>query len=256
MNWDPALYAHAAGFVPGFGRALIELLDVAPPARLLDVGCGDGVLSTQLVERGYSVTGIDASAEMVEAARARGIEAYELDVADGLAALDHAAREAFARPFDVALSNATLHWVRDAHAALTTVRSALAPGARFVAEFGGEGNVRSIRHAFGVALGRRGIDARAHDPWTFPSVARYASALEACGFRVDFITRFERPTELPGHARDWLRTFTHSFLAAVPAAERPALIEEVCGTLVETQRDAGGRWTLDYVRLRFVATAA
>lgn len=259
MTWNPELYARAAAFVPGHGQALAALLDVEPPARVLDVGCGDGVLTAALAERGYAVTGVDASPEMVTAARARGIDAHVLDVSRGLAALPRDSRgeppQAFTRPFDAVFSNATLHWVRDVRALLAAVRSALVAGGKFVAELGGQGNIASLLAALGEALARRGVDAQAVSPWVFPSIGAYASALEAAGFRVDFMTRFARPTQLPGHLRDWLELFAGAFLAAVPAHARADLIEEVCDALAATRRDARGVWTLDYVRLRFTASA-
>ncbi|MGH7120712.1 MAG: class I SAM-dependent methyltransferase, partial [Acetobacteraceae bacterium] len=46
--------------------------------RILDLGCGDGFLSQRIAERGARVVGVDASPEMIAAARARGIDARQL----------------------------------------------------------------------------------------------------------------------------------------------------------------------------------
>src|SRR5262249_49480908 len=48
---------------------LQKMLQVAPPARLLDVPCGGGRHSLALAERGYAVTGVDLSQEFLQAAR-------------------------------------------------------------------------------------------------------------------------------------------------------------------------------------------
>ena len=46
---------------------------VRPGSRLLDAGCGTGRYAIELARRGYVVTGVDASAELIaEAARSRG----------------------------------------------------------------------------------------------------------------------------------------------------------------------------------------
>ena len=58
---------------------------------------------------------------------------------------------------------------------------------------------------------------------------------------------------LPGAIDDWLAVFAQSFLAAVSPAERPALLAECVDAMRPTLRDADGRWTADYVRLRFAA---
>ena len=52
---------------------------------------------------------------------------------------------------------------------------------------------------------------------------------------------------------DWLETFAESFLKRVPAAEEPQLLAEVSESLRPELCDAEGRWSADYVRLRFAA---
>jgi 2-polyprenyl-3-methyl-5-hydroxy-6-metoxy-1,4-benzoquinol methylase len=49
-----------------------RVLDGQPGMRALDVGCGEGWLSRELVKLGATVTGIDASDPLIEAARASG----------------------------------------------------------------------------------------------------------------------------------------------------------------------------------------
>jgi 2-polyprenyl-3-methyl-5-hydroxy-6-metoxy-1,4-benzoquinol methylase len=78
-RWSAADYAKNAAFVPRLGDAVLQLLDPRPGELILDVGCGDGVLTRRIVEIGASVTGLDSSEEMVEAARARGIHAFVAD---------------------------------------------------------------------------------------------------------------------------------------------------------------------------------
>ena len=69
-----------------------------------------------------------------------------------------------------------------------------------------------------------------------------------------FIALFPRPTALPGDIGDWLETFGEAFLAA--ARDRAALLDAVRTALAPALRDADGRWTADYVRLRFAAERA
>jgi SAM-dependent methyltransferase len=56
------------------GMPLGPLRDM-PPARAVDVGCGRGDLAAALVKRGWSVTGIEPSADACEVARSRGVDA-------------------------------------------------------------------------------------------------------------------------------------------------------------------------------------
>ena len=243
QTWDAERYARNARFVSDLGAELIELLAPRPGERVLDLGCGDGALSAGIAARGASVVGVDAAPGMVAAARSRGVDAR---VMDGEAL-------SFEAEFDAVLSNAALHWMRDADAALAGVRRALKPGGRFIAEFGGHGNIAEVMAALTAALGRRGIDAARFSPWYFPTTEAYRAKLEAHGFAVADIALFARPTPLPGSLGDWLDTFCESFLKAVPAAERPALKDEIAAALRPASRDPAGQWTLVYVRLRVVA---
>ena len=243
QRWDPERYARNARFVADLGAPLVELLAPRPGEAILDLGCGDGALTEALVAAGAVVVGVDASAEQAAAARARGLDARQ---ADGEALDSEAA-------FDAVFSNAALHWMRDADAVIAGVWRALRPGGRFVGEMGGAGNVAGITAALLAALERRGLDGRAANPWYFPTEEDYRRRLEARGFEVSSIALIDRPTPLPGALADWLETFAESFLELVPAEERPALAAEVSDALRASHCDAKGRWTADYVRLRFAA---
>jgi SAM-dependent methyltransferase len=220
---------------------VLELLAPARGERVLDLGCGDGVLTEELVARGCRVVGVDASAEQIAAARARGLDAR---VADGQ-------RLAFAAEFDAVFSNAALHWMTDPDAVIAGVRRALVPGGRFVAELGGRGCVAQIVAALRAGLERQGVDPTRLRPWYFPGDDEYGARLEAGGFDVAWIALIPRPTILPGDIGDWLGTFAETFIAAAP--DREALVDGVRDALRPALCDADGRWTADYVRLRFAA---
>jgi len=244
QTWSPSGYAHHAGFVPELGAPLLERLAPVAGERILDLGCGDGTLTARLVERGATVVGVDASPDMVTAARARGLDARLAD----------ATALAFDGEFDAVFSNAVLHWIHDADRVLDGVHRALRPGGRFVAECGGHGCVAAITTALRAVLDRHAI--RYTWPWYYPSADEYAARLEAAGFMVDFITLFPRPTPLPTGMAGWLDTFGVALFSHVPAGDRVAIRDEVVALLKPALRDQAGRWTADYVRLQFVARKA
>ena len=51
QTWDPATYARNARFVSDLGSPVLEMLAPLPGERILDLGCGDGAPTQQLVER-------------------------------------------------------------------------------------------------------------------------------------------------------------------------------------------------------------
>jgi len=241
QTWSAAGYTHHAGFVSELGTPLLERLTPLVGERILDLGCGEGTLTARLVERGARVVGVDASREMVAAARLRGLEVRLAD----------AAALAFDREFDAVFSNAVLHWIHDADAVLAGVSRALVPGGRFVAEFGGHGCIAAVATALRAVLDRRAI--RYTWPWYYPSADEYAARLHAAGFVVEFISLFPRPTPLPTGMAGWLDTFGVALFSYAPAEQRASIRDEVVALLEPALCDKAGQWTADYVRLQVVA---
>ena len=222
---------------------MVELLAPRRGERILDLGCGDGVLTEKLVALGCTVVGVDASENFIEAARSRGLDVRRMDG-------EHLT---FDSEFDAVFSNAALHWMKRADAVIDGVWRALKPGGRFVAEMGGHGCVATIVVALNAALARRGIDGNHLNPWYFPTVEDYRRRLEARGFQVTWIALIPRPTPLPGDVTGWLETFALNFSSALTVEDRPRFLSEVKETLRSQLCDAAGNWTADYVRLRFAA---
>src|SRR5713226_38811 len=218
QEWNAAQYAQNAHFVPALGQPVLDLLKPIAGERILDLGCGDGVLTEKLIAAGAIVVGVDASADMIAAARRRGIDARVMD-GTGLS---------FDREFDAVFSNAAMHWMKsDPDAVIAGVKRALKPGGRFVAEMGGHGCVAAITVAMLAVLQRRGIDTRAVIPWYFPTVDDYRGRLERGGLAVDYIELIPRPTPLPTAMKGWLATFGEPLLKLVPADDHAAALSEV-----------------------------
>ncbi|HLH18835.1 MAG TPA: methyltransferase domain-containing protein [Bryobacteraceae bacterium] len=244
QTWDPASYAKNARFVSDLGSPVLELLAPKPGERILDLGCGDGVLTKKIADMGCDVVAVDSSAAFVEAARKLGLVAH---VADAVAL-------PYREEFDAVFSNAVLHWIKRADEMIAGVHRSLRPGGRFVAECGGFGCVDKIRRALVEALDKRGIDGESRVPWYFPTPGDYATRLERAGFRVDSIALIPRPTPLPGDITGFLETFGLCFLEGLSGRDRGEYLQEVRSVLEPQLVNQAGVWIADYVRLRFAAT--
>ena len=245
-RWNATLYDQKHAFVAEYGRDLVALLAPQAGELILDLGCGTGRLTKTIAGSGASVVGIDNSPSMIAAARKEypNLEFLEAD----------ARSFSFPYSFDAIFSNAALHWILDAESVVRCVSSSLKMGGRFVAEFGGKGNVFSIINALREQLR---VAGRADETpwWYYPSVAEYAMLLERHRLEVKFAVFFDRPTKLEeGEAgmRNWIEMFRGELFREIEPGLKNQILsgveDKLRGTLF---RD--GNWYADYRRLRIVA---
>jgi trans-aconitate methyltransferase len=249
-QWNAGLYDDKHSFVWKMAAGLLDLLEAKSGELILDLGCGTGHLTAQIAATGANVVGIDKSPDMIQQAREK-YPSLRFEVMD--------AREiAFKESFDAVFSNATLHWIKEPERAISGIARALRTGGRFVAEFGGKGNVGALMAAIEQAWLKVGLAGSAPKPWYYPSVAEYSGLLEKHSLEVTYANLFERPTPLEDGERglrNWLEMFGGAVfekltpgeqgdvLAAVEQEARPALLRD-------------GHWVMDYRRLRVVARKA
>jgi trans-aconitate methyltransferase len=243
-RWDVGRYEGNHSYVWELGADLVDLLAPQPGERILDLGCGTGHLTSKIAGRGAQVLGIDNSPEMIGQAR-QNYPALQFALAD-------AANFSFPDQFDAVFSNAALHWIEDADGVARSVAPALRPGGRFVAEFGGHGNIRSILEALRDVLGPA-ADQRC--PWFFRTIGEYSTVLEKHGVEVRQAWLFDRPTPIEGEnaMKDWLEMFAAKIFEGLPAPQQK--MDEVVARL-RPKIFSAGIWTLDYRRLRLVAIRA
>jgi SAM-dependent methyltransferase len=156
----------------------VDLVEVGPGHRVLDVGCGPGVLTAPLVERcgAENVAAVDPSAPFVEAARARfpGVDVREataeaLPFGDGL--------------FDAALAQLVVHFMTDPVAGLREMGRVTRPGGRVAASVWDNAGSSGPLEVFWRAA--QEVDPDAHDEGLLPGtreghLAELASAAGLC----------------------------------------------------------------------------
>ena len=245
-EWDAALYTARHSFVYEYGRELVLLLAPQRGERILDLGCGSGQLTQAIAESDARVTGLDNSASMIDRARH--------EYPDLSFVLADAKDFSFDQQFDAVFSNAALHWIKPPEKVIECVARCLRPGGRFVAEFGGKGNVRLIYEA-AEAAGRELTGREVRNVNYFPSIAEYSAILESRGLEVRQAWLFDRPTKLEDGEKglqNWLTMFGENTFGAMPKDVSSQWIkrtQEKCRASLF--RD--GSWYADYRRLRVIA---
>ncbi len=151
-TWDPTAYLAFDDHRARPFHDLLNRVSVRAPRRVVDLGCGPGNLTALLAARwpDATVEALDSSAEMVAAARERGVDARRGDVAAWAPAADT----------DVVVTNAVLHWIPRHRELLPRWLAALPAGAELAlqvpANFGAPSHtlVREVARRQGVELGR------------------------------------------------------------------------------------------------------
>ncbi|WP_274364088.1 class I SAM-dependent methyltransferase [Paenibacillus thermotolerans] len=246
--WQTDLYDKKLDYVSELGKGVVELLNPKIGEKILDLGCGTGDLANEISKTGATVVGMDLSTQMINSAKEKypeinffvgDAESFKLD-----------------EQIDAVFSNAALHWMKKPERVIKCIWDALKTGGRFVAEFGGQGNVENVIRATSQVLGKEyGIDASTLNPWYFPSIAQYSTLLEQQGFRVTYAVHFERPTKMPNGEEGlhlWLTGFADDFFKGFSAEEKNNVIHKIEEeTRSELFKD--GAWYIDYKRLRIMA---
>lgn len=246
IQWDAETYQKDFSFVHRYGEDVLNLIAGDTNQTVVDLGCGNGALTKKLADKGYSVMGIDASADMLEIA---GRQYPELAFQQGNA-LDFS----LAEKADVIFSNAVFHWIDGdkQEQMLRNIASQLKPGGQLVCEFGGKGCAEQVHSVLENCFAERGLHYRR--VFYFPTIGEYAPILEKCGLRVEYAVLFDRPTrqESEDGLRDWIHMFVKEPFRGVGETEK----EEIIAEAVEKLRPVlyrEGSWFVDYVRIRIRA---
>jgi ubiquinone/menaquinone biosynthesis C-methylase UbiE len=245
-TWNANLYDNQHFFVSKYGESVLELLAPQKGERILDLGCGTGDLAKKLSDTGVDVTGADKSENMIMKAQNKYPDIHFI--------VQDATRLDYHEEFDAVFSNATLHWVKQPKQALACIYQSLKKGGRFVAEFGGKGNVQTISEGIITEISRAGYDFEdKHFPWFFPTIGEYSVLMEEAGFRVVYAQHFDRPTVLNGDhgVNNWIEMFGSDMFEGIPNEKRADIIAKA-EKAIKNKLYKDGNWIADYKRIRVI----
>ena len=115
--WEKGDFTQIAAMMRQSAETLVQSLELTPPLRVLDLGCGDGTTAVPLARLGADVTGIDIARNLVEAGNRRAanlglknLKFQEGDACNLQGVLDHSFNFTLSvfgamfapKPFDVA----------------------------------------------------------------------------------------------------------------------------------------------------------
>lgn len=241
-EFDGKKYEKASAHQKEWGSKLIRELGLKGTERVLDLGCGDGTLTIQIAEllpKG-EVVGVDASQGMINTAlpKARkNVRFLLMDIND----LD------LVEKFDVVLSNAALHWVKDHKRLLENIRHTLRPGGYLRFNFAGDGNCFHFFKVIREAMTLNGFAAHFANfewPWYMPSVDEYLALVETSGLHEARVWGENADRHFPDEETmiQWIdQPSLVPFLAHVPAQDKDAFRAFVVRRMIEEMKQDDGR---------------
>jgi len=245
-DWDATTYDRVSAPQQRWAAEQLDRLELVGDEVVLDAGCGSGKVTAELaarVPRGR-VYAVDAAPSMVAHTRA-ALGGRATVYCQDLVQLE------LPEPVDLVFSNATFHWIPDHDALFAALQRNMKPGARLLAQCGGQGNIDRFRKlADEVAFSAPW--ARYFDGWVgvwnYATAEQTAQRLDRAGF-TDVSTWLEdRRTEL-ADGRAFISTVCLvRHLDRVPAERRDAFVGDVLARYGEPV-------VLDYVRLNMTAVS-
>lgn len=181
FEFNAEKYKKASAHQQEWGKKLTSEFDFFGNENILDLGCGDGRITAQLAERvpDGNVVGIDASKNMIHSAttnyKARNLQFDLLDINE----------INFENEFDIIISNAALHWIKDHSKLLSSVHKALKTNgiARF--NFAADGNCSAFFRVVQGVMAEKKYAAYFNQfgwPWYMPVIDEYEGLINKYDF--------------------------------------------------------------------------
>ncbi len=257
-RWNPADYERSSSAQFAWAMALLAGLDLTGQERVLDLGCGDGRITAHLaslVPKGW-VVGIDLSPEMVRYAK----EKYPPEEHRNLSfSVGDASCLSFLEEFDLVVSFACLHWVKDHLAVLRGVRRSLRPGGRLLFQCGGRGNAARILQLTGDLIRSERWAGYFQDfvfPYHFYGPEEYGRWLAKAGLRARRVELVPKDMVHQGQAslEGIIRNTWLPYTERLPEDLRPEFISELARRYIERfPPDGSGAVHVQMMRLEVVA---
>ncbi len=254
FEFDGEKYKSASKHQKEWGNDLISEFSFKGNETVLDLGCGDGVLTEQLallVPQGKAL-GIDASIQMIETAEQicrSNLTFAHMDIN----------KLNFENEFDLIFSNAALHWVKDHKQLLKNAYKALKAHGKILWDFGGLGNCAT----FIDIIQRKILDEQYSKyftdyewPWFLPSKEQYTEFISTVGFSsctIRYLNQdrhFSNASDIVG----WVdQPCLVPFIKYIPQKLKETFRQEVIEEMLKKTRQPDGTYFEIFRRIRICA---
>lgn len=255
-KWNAKDYADNSTAQLSWANELISKLDLQGNESLLDIGCGDGKITAAIAQKLLDgrVVGIDRSESMVEHAvsqfRLPNLSFHVMD----------ATKISLAGGFDIAFSNAVLHWVHDHKVVLVTLKNHLTNNGKILFQMGGYGNARDIQASIDdliVSELWKEYFAGFVIPYRFCTIENYEQWLGEAGYkseRIELIAK-DMVHDNPDGLKGWLRTTWFPYTDRLPGSKKEGFLDSIVERyLTGSPVDSEGKTHVKMVRLEVEAT--
>jgi len=245
MEWNAQKYHETCGSVTEHGIKLVDILRKMGCDRVLDLGCGTGVLTDEISRFANEIIGIDSSPAMIERAKATYPD-LKFIVMD-------ACSLCWENYFDAVFSNAVFHFIKTQDILLNSIYKALIKNGKLVCEFGASGNIINLLDAVADACKKRSKDYSLR--FYYPTRDEYSGMLEIQGFFVDSIITYDLDTKLTNGElglRNWVNQVFNVEMQWFDISSREEVLKEIESVLRPAQWD-GFNWHLPNRRIQVIA---
>ena len=230
-NWNAQDYAKNSQNQFQWAKELIPKLKLRGNEALLDIGCGDGKITAELARclpDGRAI-GVDSSEKMITLAQSsfpqKDYPNLSFQVMD-------ARKLAFQSEFDVAFSNAALHWIVDQKAVLAGVKRSLKPGGRLLFQMAGKGNAKDVLNIINELAHVepwKGFFDKMAFPYGFYDPEEYRAFLQEAGLVAERVELFPKDMKHNGAEglAGWVRTTWLPFTDRLPVELRAKFVQEI-----------------------------
>jgi trans-aconitate methyltransferase len=256
--WNAKDYEKHSQAQQKWARELIAKLNLEKTEDILDLGCGDGKITSEIanyVPNG-SVVGVDNSSSMI----ALATKQYPTKKHSNLSfMLMDATRLTFKEQFDVVFSNAALHWVRTHKPVVEGIYNSLRSGGRVLLQMGGKGNATYILSVLKELQEKKEWQPYFEGfkfPYGFHGPEEYSQWLKEAGFNIHRVELVPKDMQHDGQLglEGWIRTTWLPYTERIPEEKRGEFISELAMNYIKkVPVDSKGKIHVAMVRLEVEA---